>query len=85
MTPYRIFADIEVINTLRTIRLAQRKKIAEFFEDLKVSPETPGDYSEKADSGRQFQTKVIGKWAVTYWTDHPVKEVKVEKLARADY
>jgi hypothetical protein len=30
------------------------------------------------------QIKIIGDYALTYWADHPVKEVKVTKIELAD-
>ena len=81
---YRIFADITVIETLRGIRLVERNRIAAFFEELKTSPDHPGDFVEKGASGREYHTRIIGGWAITYWADHPALEVKIEQLIRAD-
>ena len=65
--PYRIFADVEVIETLRGIPLSERRKIAAFFDELKMSPSLRGDFVEKGASGREYQVRIVGKWAVTYW------------------
>ena len=64
--------------------MADRRKIADFFEGLKDSPDTVGDFKEQGASGRVHNIRIVGRWAVTYWTDHPVKEVKIERIERAD-
>jgi hypothetical protein len=38
VTRYRIFADLDVIDALRGIRMAGRRKIAAFFEELNLEP-----------------------------------------------
>jgi hypothetical protein len=84
VTRYRIFADLDVIEALRGIRMPERRQIAAFLEELKDSPDTEGDFTEKGASDRDHSIKIVGKWAVTYWTDHPAKEVKIERIDRAD-
>ena len=84
MTPYRIFTELDVVETLREIRPANRRKIAAFFEELKNNPDASGDFTEKGAAGRDHHIKIVGNWAVTFWTDHPAKEVKIERLDRAD-
>ena len=84
MTRYRIFLDLEVVETLRGIRIKDRRRIAEFLEALRVSPDLPGDFEEIGSSVRAYRIRIVGKWAVTYWADHPVTEVKIERIERVD-
>jgi hypothetical protein len=34
--------------------------------------------------GNPVQIKIIGDYALTFWADHAVKEVKVTRIERAD-
>jgi hypothetical protein len=58
--------------------------ILSFLESLSSDPFRRGDYEEHDDVGRPVQIKIIGNFALTYWTDHAVKEVKVTRVERAD-
>lgn len=84
MRRYRIFLDLEVVETLRSIGIKDRRRVAEFIESLKDAPDTPGDFEEVGASARKHQIRIIGRWAVTYWVDHPATEVKIERIERAD-
>jgi hypothetical protein len=55
-----------------------------FLEALADDPSKRGDYQERDDVGRAVQIKVVGKFALTYWADHAVKEIKVTKIEKAD-
>ena len=44
-----------------------------------------GDYEETDEVGRPVQIKVVGFYALTYWADHAVSEIKVIKVEKADY
>lgn len=58
--------------------------MAKFIESLAKDPNQVGDYTEKDKSDRQIEIKVIGQYAITYWADHPVREVKVTDIRLAD-
>ena len=58
--------------------------IIKFLEGLGSNPYGKGDYEEHDSVGRPIQIKVIGKYALTFWADHAVKEVKVTKIEMAD-
>ena len=44
---------------------------------LAENPARLGDYSTKDADGRALQVLRIGKFTVTYWTDDPVKELRI--------
>jgi len=50
---------------------------------LAEDPFRAGDYVERDDIGRPIQVKIIGRYAVFFWSDHPVKEVKIVDLKSA--
>ncbi len=55
-----------------------------FIRSLASQPSTEGDYTEKDQTLRIRQVKVIGDYAITYWVDHPAKTVMVTDVRRAD-
>ena len=83
MQPYKVLVTIEVLQMKRPPR-AERERILSFLESLANHPELSGDYAERDDAGRSVQIKIVGDFALTYWADHAVKEVKVTKIENAD-
>jgi hypothetical protein len=81
--PYRVLVTIEILQLTRPPR-RDRDRILRFLDDLARDPGRKGDYEERDNVGRPVQIKVIGKYALTYCTDHAVKEVKVTKIEFAD-
>ncbi len=61
-----------------------RQAIRDFLQDLELDPYRLGDYQESDAIGRSVQIKLVGNYALTYWVDHAVKEVKVTKIEKAD-
>jgi hypothetical protein len=55
-----------------------------FIRSLADNPNTAGDFTETDNSGRMVQVKVIGRYAVTFWADHAVSEIKVTHIKSAD-
>ncbi len=84
MSPYNIFLRLEAAEAIRAIRGAQRTRISAFIDLLANDPFQVGDYTERDESDRQIEIKVIGQYAITFWSDHAVKEVKVVDIRRAD-
>lgn len=62
---------------------SQRRCVMEFIRLLAVNPNVPGDFSEKDETGRTIQVKLVGSHAVTYWADHAVAEVKITHIKPA--
>ena len=84
MSPYKIFLRLEAAETIRVVRGAQRTRISAFIDLLANDPSQLGDYTERDESDRQIEIKVIGQYAITFWADHAVKEIKVADIRRAD-
>lgn len=47
-------------------------------------PLKTGDYEERDEIGRPVAIKIVGEYALTYWADHAVKEIKVTRIEKAD-
>ena len=80
---YKVLITIEVLQLNRPSK-HDRELILKFLETLANDPWKRGDYQESDDVGRPLQIKIVGKFALTYWADHAVKEVKVTKIEKAD-
>lgn len=62
----------------------QRENVMGFIRSLAENPYTVGDFTERDETGRQIQVKVIGRYAITFWADHAVSEIKVTHIKLAD-
>jgi hypothetical protein len=75
---------MEAVDSFKAVRGIQRQQISLFIDSLAVDPNRPGDFSERDDSGRQIEIKVLGQFAINYWADHAVREVKILDICKAD-
>jgi hypothetical protein len=55
-----------------------------FIRSLAENPRLPGDFTDRDDSLRTRQIKIIGRYAITYWADDPAKAVMVVGVQPAD-
>ena len=83
MRPYKVLITHEVLS-LSHPSIQDRQKILSFLESLCGNPFQKGDYEERDDADRPVQIKIIGKYALTFWADHPGSEVKVVRVEKAD-
>jgi mRNA-degrading endonuclease RelE of RelBE toxin-antitoxin system len=81
--PYKVLISIEILQLERPSR-RNRESILSFLESLALNPLRRGDYEELDEVGRPVQIKIIGDYALTFWADHAVKEIKVTKIEKAD-
>jgi mRNA-degrading endonuclease RelE of RelBE toxin-antitoxin system len=83
MRPYAVFINEQALaSTPRSA--AQREPLMKFVRSLADNPNATGDFTERDNTGRTIQVKVVGRYAVTYWADHAVSEVKVTHIKSAD-
>ena len=62
----------------------QRRMVMDFIRSLAVNPNTTGDFSETDETGWTTRVKIVGRYAVTFWADHAVSEIKVTHIRLAD-
>jgi hypothetical protein len=77
MSLYRVFLAKEIVAQLRNCRRGERESITRFFDQIADDPYRAGEFAEQDDAGRDIQVTLIGRFALYYWSDHAVKEVKV--------
>ena len=83
MEPYRIYLHVELLDAVPA-RGEQRKLIMEFVRSLAEAPHSLGDFTDLDSEQRPRQIKIIGRHAITYWVDDPVKAVMVVDVRSAD-
>lgn len=84
MDPYEIFLRSEAIQALQGIRGTSRKSIAAFIDSPASAPSQTGDYALHDSTGREISIKVLGSYAVTFWADHPAREINITDIRSAD-
>lgn len=62
----------------------QRRRILDFVRALAADPDMKGDFTDRDDTQRTRQIKVIGDHAITYWHDAAVNTIMVVDIRNAD-
>jgi hypothetical protein len=83
MLAYAVFINEQALATAPRSG-TQRERVMKFVRSLADNPNTAGDFTEKDNASRTVQVKVIGRYAVTFWADHAVSEIKVTHIKSAD-
>ena len=83
MRAYAVFLNEQALATAPRSG-TQRASVMKFIRSLADNPNTAGDFTEKDNTGRILQVKVIARYAVTFWADHAVSEIKVTHIKSAD-
>jgi mRNA-degrading endonuclease RelE of RelBE toxin-antitoxin system len=77
---YSVFLRRPASDTLATLREPRKSAISKFIDYLGDNPFDEGDFPEQDEIGRTVYCKIIRDYAITYYPDHPVKEVKILEL-----
>ena len=80
---YRYVLACEVAEDILELSARQRGEFVRLFRSLAENPFEPGERSFKDSSGRDIQKKDFGRWRVSYWTDHPLQEVRIVGIQKA--
>ena len=83
MPNYEVYMHIGLLDAVPKTG-AQRRRILDFIYSLRERPGTLGDFTDKDASLRERQIKIIGDYAITFWSDSPVKVVMVVDVSLAD-
>lgn len=63
---------------------SQRRRILDFVRALAGDPDLKGDFTDRDDTLRTRQIKIIGDHAITYWHDTAVNTVMIVDIRNAD-
>ena len=79
---YTVFLRRTAAEALKQLRGTRRRAIERFLDYLAENPFEEGDFPEQDSTGRDVYCKVIRDYAVTFFPDHAVKEVKILEIVR---
>jgi hypothetical protein len=74
---YRYVLDCDVAETLLRLPARQREELIRSFRLLASGPYQQGDTSFKDSMLRDIQKKRFGRWFISFWADHAVKELRI--------
>ena len=60
----------------------ERRFLQSAFEQIANAPFHPAEIEEIGEGGRILLTRFFGPFAVTYWPDHAIKEVRIAAVYR---
>jgi hypothetical protein len=83
---YRPVYNEEALHQLLALRPAHLRLFSlKQIEALAERPLSEGEFETTDSTGRKNQIKVVGAISITFWADHPAKELRVvdvRKLVR---
>jgi len=82
--PYRIYLRLEAVQALQALRRSEKGRMGQFIDSRAADPFKAGDYTELDETGRSIQVKVVGRFALAYWSDHAVQEIRIVEVLEAD-
>ena len=74
---YRYVIDCDVAETLLRLPSRQREELIRAFRFLAGDPHQRGESSFKDSTSRDIYKKRFGRWVISFWADHPVKELRI--------
>jgi hypothetical protein len=83
MRPYQVYINQEALVSAPRSG-PSRKAVMDFIHWLATNPNATGDFEEMDEVGRTVHVKIVGRFAITFWADHPVMEVKITHIKPAD-
>ena len=81
MRPFEVYLHAGLLESVPKSG-TQRQRIMDFIYSLRERPETRGDFTDKDASLRERQIKIVGDYAVTYWSIRRSAESWLLKLVQ---
>ncbi|MBA2430515.1 MAG: hypothetical protein H0V56_00185 [Chthoniobacterales bacterium] len=74
---YNFALDAEARHVLLRCKTSDRQQLVKFFQALADDPYRRGDFNGTNADDRAVEVALCGRFLVTYWSDHAVKQVRV--------
>jgi hypothetical protein len=81
---YEVYLRTEAFEFLRHRHTDTRNRLLRLFHELSRDPYRRADFNERDQTGRDIQVLIFQHYAISYWADHAVKELKVIDVRYAD-
>lgn len=81
---YEVYLRREALEFLRLRRNDERDLMLGLIRSLGKDPSRRGDFAERDSNGREIEVLIFRRYAILYWADHAVKELKVTEIRFAD-
>ena len=79
---YEWVASRQTVELFLQLNASDRALLLQVFDELAGNPFAQGDAVAVDDSGRELQVLIRGHLVITFWSDHPEKEVRVLALTQ---
>ena len=63
-------------------RSRERAALFQLFDRLVANPYTKGHFTEEDESGRPMEVLLDKSWAVTFWLDAYVNEIRIVRIEK---
>ncbi len=80
---YSFWIDAGTLRLILTLSTSERRALDRIFQFLAGHPHFTGDYQERDNDGRMNEVFLQGRFIVTFWTDHAVREVSIVRVEKA--
>lgn len=81
-TEWEVVIHEPTVRMLLACRQRDRENVLTFLGGLAIHPERRGDFTERDASDRILQVGRTGRWLITYWSDHAVKEIRIVRIEK---
>lgn len=61
-------------------KASERRLLVKFFQTLADDPYRRGNFRETNLDGRFIEIALQGRFLVAYWSDHAVKQVRIDRI-----
>ncbi len=82
--PYQVWLRQPCLDYLATLKPSARRQLIAWLETLGTDISRDGDFTIRGTDERDWQVAILGPYAVVWWVDHPVCEVKIVAIRPAD-
>jgi hypothetical protein len=82
MPEYKYAVSSQAVELFTFCTKREREHLLRIFQSIASAPYQEGDCVRPTASGRDLQVKRYGKWLLTFWRDHAVREVRIVGLER---
>jgi hypothetical protein len=81
---YRLVVDRDPVRVLVSLPLRLRERMLDRLDVIARSPDRYSEFQSRDAVGRPVEGHIFAGYAIWYWIDFPVREVRVFRIRPAD-